>query len=61
MEALDLLGPDDVLVLDRGYPATWLVALLDPNFQLRDVRRTKPLIRRGFLELRDPVTGNRRG
>jgi hypothetical protein len=29
MEALDLLGPDDVLVLDRGYPATWLVALLN--------------------------------
>jgi hypothetical protein len=28
VEALDLLGPDDVLVLDRGYPATWLVALL---------------------------------
>ena len=28
MEALDLLGPDDVLVLDRGYPAAWLVALL---------------------------------
>jgi hypothetical protein len=29
VEALDLLGPDDVLVLDRGYPATWLVALLN--------------------------------
>jgi Transposase DDE domain len=28
VEALDLLGPDDVLVLDRGYPAAWLVALL---------------------------------
>ena len=28
MEALDLLGPDDVLVLDRGYPAAWLIALL---------------------------------
>ncbi len=27
-EALDLLGPNDVLVLDRGYPAAWLVALL---------------------------------
>ena len=27
-EALDLLGPDDVVVLDRGYPAAWLVALL---------------------------------
>ena len=23
-----MLGPDDVLVLDRGYPAAWLVALL---------------------------------
>jgi Transposase DDE domain len=29
VEALDHLGPDDVLVLDRGYPATWLVALLN--------------------------------
>ena len=29
VEALDLLGPDDVLVLDRGYPATWLMALLN--------------------------------
>jgi hypothetical protein len=29
MEVLDVLGPEDVLVLDRGYPATWLVALLN--------------------------------
>ncbi len=29
MEALDVLGPDDVLVLDRGCPAAWLVALLN--------------------------------
>ena len=29
MEALEVLGPDDVLVLDRGYPAAWLVALLN--------------------------------
>jgi hypothetical protein len=29
VEALDLLEPDDVLVLDRGYPAAWLVALLN--------------------------------
>ena len=29
LEALDALGPDDVLVLDRGYPAGWLVALLN--------------------------------
>jgi Transposase DDE domain len=29
VEALDLLGPDDLLVLDRGYPAVWLVALLN--------------------------------
>ena len=28
VEALDLLDPDDVLVLDRGYPAAWLVSLL---------------------------------
>jgi hypothetical protein len=29
--------------------------------ELRRVLRTKPVIRRGFLELREPVTGNRRG
>jgi Transposase DDE domain len=29
VEALGVLGPDDVLVLDRGYPAAWLVALLN--------------------------------
>jgi hypothetical protein len=28
MEALDKLRPGDVLLLDRGYPAAWLVALL---------------------------------
>ena len=28
MESLDKLGPEDVLVLDRGYPAAWLVSLL---------------------------------
>jgi hypothetical protein len=28
VEALDVLGPDDVLLLDRGYPAAWLIALL---------------------------------
>jgi hypothetical protein len=29
VEALDKLGPDDVLLLDRGYPAAWLVQLLN--------------------------------
>lgn len=29
MEALEVLDPNDVLVLDRGYPAAWLVALLN--------------------------------
>jgi Transposase DDE domain len=28
-QALDKLGPDDVLLLDRGYPASWLVNLLN--------------------------------
>lgn len=28
-EALDKLGPHDVLVLDRGYPAAWLINLLN--------------------------------
>jgi len=28
VEALDKLGPEDVLVLDRGYPASWLINLL---------------------------------
>ena len=27
-ESLSCLGPDDVLILDRGYPAAWLVAYL---------------------------------
>jgi hypothetical protein len=30
-EALEQLGPDDVLVLDRGYPAAWLVAYLNEH------------------------------
>jgi hypothetical protein len=29
VEALDKLGPNDVLLLDRGYPAGWLVNLLN--------------------------------
>ncbi|MBI3154810.1 MAG: hypothetical protein HYZ20_05335 [Burkholderiales bacterium] len=29
VESLNRLGPQDLLVLDRGYPAAWLVALLD--------------------------------
>lgn len=29
IESLDRLGPDDLLVLDRGYPSSWLVSLLD--------------------------------
>jgi len=29
MQALDKLKPDDVLLLDRGYPAAWLVNLLN--------------------------------
>jgi hypothetical protein len=28
-EALDKLGPHDVLLLDRGYPAAWLINLLN--------------------------------
>jgi hypothetical protein len=28
VDALECLGPDDVLVLDRGYPAAWLIQLL---------------------------------
>jgi hypothetical protein len=38
MEVLDQLGPDDVLVLDRGYPAAWLVALLSAR-RIRFVMR----------------------
>ena len=30
-EALSHLKPDDVLVLDRGYPANWLVAYLNEH------------------------------
>jgi Transposase DDE domain len=29
VQALHKLGPDDVLLLDRGYPAAWLVQLLN--------------------------------
>jgi hypothetical protein len=29
VESLDRLGPDDLLVLDRGYPSSWLVCLLN--------------------------------
>jgi hypothetical protein len=33
-EALSHLGPDDVLILDRGYPAAWLVAhLIEHNIR----------------------------
>jgi len=28
-EHLDALQPDDLLILDRGYPATWLIAALN--------------------------------
>jgi hypothetical protein len=58
VEALDLLGPDDVLVLDRGYPAAWLVALLNAR-GIRFVMRcdndggwgaTKAFLRSGAAE-----------
>jgi hypothetical protein len=29
VESLDRLGPNDLLVLDRGYPASWLVSMLN--------------------------------
>ena len=32
-EALDCLAPDDLLVLDRGYPAAWLARLLQDRGQ----------------------------
>lgn len=38
VEHLDRLGPDDLLLLDRGYPARWLVSLLNHhriNFCMR--------------------------
>ncbi|MBK9441466.1 MAG: hypothetical protein IPN53_09180 [Comamonadaceae bacterium] len=31
-ESLLCLGPDDVLILDRGYPAAWLVAYLTEHY-----------------------------
>ena len=58
MQALDLLGPDDVLVLDRGYPASWLVAALNVR-GVRFVMRcdndsgwgaTKKFLRSGALD-----------
>ncbi|MBL5980612.1 IS4 family transposase [Comamonas sp. NyZ500] len=58
VEALDALGPDDVLVLDRGYPAAWLVAMLTER-GIRFVMRcdnnsgwaaTKKFMRSGALD-----------
>jgi hypothetical protein len=58
MESLEALGPDDVLVLDRGYPAAWLVALLNAR-GIRFVMRcdsdsgwsaTKTFVRSGLAE-----------
>jgi Transposase DDE domain len=58
VEALQLLRPDDVLVLDRGYPAAWLVALLNAR-GIRFVMRcdnpsgwgaTRQLMRSGAAE-----------
>lgn len=51
VEALDKLGPDDVLLLDRGYPAAWLINLLNE-------RGTRFIMRcdtasGGFLALRE--------
>lgn len=60
VEALDLLGPDDVLVLDRGYPASWLVALLNAR-SIRFVMRcdndsgwrcARTFLRSGAIEAR---------
>ena len=58
IETLDVLGPDDVLVLDRGYPAAWLVALLNAlgiRFVMRcdndgGWRAAKTFMRSGLLE-----------
>ena len=58
VEALALLGPDDVLVLDRGYPSAWLVALLNAR-GIRFVMRcdndsgssaSKPFMRSGAAQ-----------
>ena len=58
VETLDLLGPDDVLVPGQGYPAAWLVALLNAR-GIRFVMRcdndggwsaTKALLRSGAAE-----------
>ena len=58
MQALDSLAPTDVVVLDRGYPAAWLVALLNAR-GIRFVMRcdndsgwgaTKRFLRSGALD-----------
>lgn len=58
MAALDKLGPQDVLVLDRGYPCAWLVSLLTDRgirFVIRcDIRTgwgaVKTFLRTGLAE-----------
>ena len=57
VEALGSLGPDDVLVLDRGYPAAWLVALLNARgirFVMRCDNRSGWNAGKAFLHSGEP-------
>lgn len=48
-EHLDRLGPDDLLLLDRGYPSRWLVATLNQ----RAIRFCMRVDQSGFACVRD--------
>lgn len=56
-EALDRLGPSDVLLLDRGYPAAWLINLLQAR-GIRFVMRCDTTAG-GWRALREFMRGDR--
>ena len=57
VEALDKLGPDDVLLLDRGYPAAWLINLLSER-GIRFVMRCDTTGRGSWTALRAFMRGD---
>jgi hypothetical protein len=57
VQALDKLGPSDVLLLDRGYPAAWLINLLQAR-GIRFVMRCDTTAG-GWCALREFMRGDR--
>ena len=64
VEALDVLGPDDVRVLDRGYPAAWLATNLDaaafPAALFGDLYHPRWRIEEAFKRLKPPLLRHHR-